>query len=617
MEPTAFAPPRAPARVIWWLVWITLLAGGAALLIFVLLPYPQARWLGDLFARDGNLESLSEDAFARLRLPLRSAGIILLALGAGWRVFQTRLLGAIAQLPAEMRLLLSRLPGDTRKAFRRLGAYFAQREIWLPSLLLLLLALAFRLPLINLPMMHDESYTVTVFAAQPLRLALSDYHFPNNHLFHTFLVHIHYHLFGASPWAVRLPALLAGALTAPAGYWLARRLYGKPAALLAGISIAAIPVLIHYSVTARGYSLVALFTLLTVALGLELRKNGNLFFWLLLALLGALGLHTIPIFAYPLAMLYAWLGLVWLAGKIAPARRKTFLAGMLLSGTLTLGFALLLYLPVFFNTGPASVFANQWLEPLEPQWFIPTVRSRIGETWQEWTQAIPVPAALLLSLGWLGALFYHQKISREAIPLQAGMLILPLVVLAQRANPWPRLWLFLVPLVLIAASAGLAAGAAALQRRLSLHFPLERALHATWIIILLASGAWFSAGIAPVGEKRYGDVEQSVRYVREHLREGEIVVITAPEDAPLWFYFQHYGIPSEILRRDIPFTGAYILVSRSHEQTYAQVIRERGPDAGFFAFDTIRLVERNSGMDVYWIEADHNAIRRHYGSSTP
>lgn len=594
-----------------------MLAGGAALLIFVLLPYPQARGVGDLFARDGSLESLTEETFARLRLPLRSAGIILLALGAGWRVFQVRLLHAIERLPAEIRSLFARLPGDTRAALRRSSAWLARREVWLPALLLLLLALAFRVPLINLPMMHDESYTVTVFAAKPLNIAISDYHFPNNHLFHTLLVHFTYHLFGPFPWAVRLPALLAGALLAPLGFWLGLRLYGKTAALVAGISIATAPVLIQYSVTARGYSLVAMFTLLAAALALELRQNGNLFFWLLLALCGALGLYTIPIFAYPLAMVYAWLGLVWLNGAVTPIRRKTFPVGILLCGMFTLGLAFLFYLPVFFNTGPASVFANQWLEPLAPEWFLPTVRSRLPEIWQEWTQGIPVPFAGLLSLGWIAALVLNAKLSHEPVPLQAGLLAIPLLVLVQRANPWPRLWLFLVPLVLIAASAGLTAGASILQQRLNLRFRIDHVLLSSWALIFLSIGALFSASVAPVGEKRYGDVEQSVQFVHEHLRAGELVIITAPEDAPLWFYLQQYNLPADILRRDAPFTGAYVLVSRAHDQTLQQVIRERGPDAGFFDFDSARLADRNGSMDVYWIEANHDAVRRYYSDSTP
>ena len=36
------------------------------------------------------------------------------------------------------------------------------------------------------PMRHDEAFTFTNYASKPLFVALSNYSFPNNHLFHTF-----------------------------------------------------------------------------------------------------------------------------------------------------------------------------------------------------------------------------------------------------------------------------------------------------------------------------------------------------------------------------------------------------------------------------------------------
>ncbi|PKO04579.1 MAG: hypothetical protein CVU41_16175 [Chloroflexi bacterium HGW-Chloroflexi-3] len=55
---------------------------------------------------------------------------------------------------------------------------------------------------------------------------LSDYHFPNNHVFHTFLVHLTYKLFGPYEWAVRMPAFIASLLLAPFGFIFAKRWYG-------------------------------------------------------------------------------------------------------------------------------------------------------------------------------------------------------------------------------------------------------------------------------------------------------------------------------------------------------------------------------------------------------
>ncbi|WP_322792809.1 hypothetical protein, partial [Bellilinea sp.] len=60
-----------------------------------------------------------------------------------------------------------------------------------------------------------------------------------------------------------------------------------------------------------------------------------------------------------------------------------------------------------------------------------------------------------------------------------------------------------------------------------------------------------------------------------------------------------------------------VLVSTAHQQTLEQVIRERGPDYGFFDFSTARRLASFGHMDVYLIEADHQAIERYYGSDPP
>ena len=65
---------------------------------------------------------------------------------------------------------------------------------------------------------------------------------------------------------MRLPAFTAGVLLVPAVYWLAKRLYDRWTALGAALLVAWWPTLINYSTNARGYTLVALFTLLTLTL---------------------------------------------------------------------------------------------------------------------------------------------------------------------------------------------------------------------------------------------------------------------------------------------------------------------------------------------------------------
>ena len=61
-----------------------------------------------------------------------------------------------------------------------------------------------------LPLRYDEATTYNNFVSKPLYVALANYATPNNHLLHTFLAKVSVGLAGNEPWAIRLPALLAG-----------------------------------------------------------------------------------------------------------------------------------------------------------------------------------------------------------------------------------------------------------------------------------------------------------------------------------------------------------------------------------------------------------------------
>ncbi|GIV63503.1 MAG: hypothetical protein KatS3mg045_0842 [Bellilinea sp.] len=594
-----------------------LLIFGFGLLLLSILPFPLARRLGDLLARDGSLELLTPALWQIFRGVLAISGLLLSGSAVVALRFPVQFRAAADWLTQTFINALQNLPADTKCAFSDFWNSLRRPETGLPAVALLIIGLILRWLFVNVPMEHDEAYTFSVFAVQPLRLGLSDYHYPNNHLFHTFLVHLSYRLFGIQPWTVRLPALLAGALLAPFGYGLARRIYSPATAWLAGLTIAVAPVLVSYSVNARGYTLLALFTLWNAGLALRLFHQGNSFLWLLLALSGALGIYTVPVFVYSLAMLYFWLFLVWLSGKLDQSRRFSFPLAVLFCSGLTLLLASLFYLPVFLNSGVKAVVANQWVEPVAREWFLPTFQSRLSETWREWTAFVHPALVALFVLGWMIGLVFHSRISPLPIPLQAGLVILPVIVFIQRPNPWAKIWLFLVPLMLIWASAGVTYLLKVLSRPFKNPMPVQSVLTVLLSITLLIGAVVFTVQRAPLGERRFGAVEQSLRFIQPQLQSGDLVIITAPEDAPLWYYFYQYNLPREMLRRDVPFRRAFILVSTAHSQTLEQVIRERGPDLGFFDFSTARQLAGFGHMEVYLVEADHQAIERNYGGSPP
>jgi 4-amino-4-deoxy-L-arabinose transferase-like glycosyltransferase len=479
---------------------------------------------------------------------------------------------------------------------------------------LTLSALLARLPFLSRPMQHDESYTFVTFASAPLKEALSDYNLPNNHLFHTLLVHISYVLFGDSPWAVRLPALLAGILIVPAAYGLARRLYNRQSGLLVAAMAAAAPVLISYSTNARGYTILAVLTLMTWSLGTYVRQHANSAAWLLLGILGALGFYTVPVFLNPYGILFTWLLLSFIFGNIGPdyKPRRRFLVWMFAAGTLAVILAILLYLPVFSVSGLHAVFGNSFVESLSFNDFRQTFPGRMVETWQEWTQSVSSILTGCLVIGLALSLVFHRRISAVRVPTQlAAVVWLAPELLLQRPNPWPKIWLALFPVVLIWCASGWIAPWLVSRPGVSRLVNWAAGLS---IAVVLAAGAVYCLTAGPVAAQT-GPVEQSVLYLRSHLTPGDVVVVSPPDDAPTWYYWRYYHLPEIYLQtKNQRFQRAYVLINHPFDQTVEQVIRQRGPDIGFVRLNTARLVQSFGDDDLYEVAPNNEALDKAFGT---
>jgi len=604
------------ARLAWFLVLAICLTAGAALLIFSFLTFDQARGVADLLARDGSLESFDSQLFSWLHLPLRIGGFLSLIKAAFLLVFPQRGQAFLGRIPRMILRGFRAFPSDLRASWTAVKHHLLRRDILLTLLGLTLFAVFARVGFIHTPMEHDEAYTFSVFAVQPLHLALSDYHFPNNHLFHTLLVHLSYRLLGPAVWAVRLPAFIAGVLLAPLGFLLARRLYGQWAGIVAGAAIASAPVLIDYSVNARGYTLLALFTLLGWIVGLELKQRSNLFWWSLLAVVCAIGIYTVPVFVYSAAMIFTWLGLTWLCGDDGKSNsRAHFLTGMLVSGLAALVLAVIFYLPVIRSSGLDSIIANPWVTPIPRELYWETLVSRTQETWIEWNQDISIEVTALVIVSWMASLAFYRRISTQRIPLQASLLILPVILWLHRPNPWAKIWLFLVPLMLIWASGGLIGIMNGIKNLFKMRVPLDKISVMVLSTALVIASGYHTIKYYPQVRPGAGPVEQAAVFLKSRLQEDQLIVVTAIDDAPFWYYAYQYHIPPASLRRDRPFRSAYVLVNRGLGQSLNTVIHERGPDAGFLDWESSKVVAQFDLIDVYLIQADHEVIQLEYGQN--
>lgn len=128
----------------------------------------------------------------------------------------------------------------------------------------LMLGLVIWLPHLDRGLSYDEIFTALHFVeVDSLWMTISTYHVFNNHIAYSILAFLSRAIFGEMEWALRLPAFMLG-LGGIFWLWvLSRRLFGAKVAILAALGMSLSPAYAVYSVSARGYTGMILFTLLS------------------------------------------------------------------------------------------------------------------------------------------------------------------------------------------------------------------------------------------------------------------------------------------------------------------------------------------------------------------
>jgi len=576
-----------------------LILAGLLLLAGSLLPYERLKPIADEFARDGSLER-----FTPALLVLFKPGLLIVALiciAAGGLVFVAR-----ERLSDRLGVLLQASP---RKALKRdlkelaaaLRAEMRHRRELGMLAIITLLAIVIRGLALSQPMLHDEAYTFIAFASKPFANAISNYSLPNNHVFHTVLVYLAYHLLGNQPWIIRLPAFVAGVAIIPLAYGAGSIYYSRKAGLLSAGLAAASPLLISYSANARGYTLVCAFTLCAVILAAYIKDHPNSFTWALFVLACALGFYTIPIMLYPFGMVVAWLILSHLVGDTSDAYTKpalgepgnngksnkgAFWKYLVVACLLVAGLTALLYLPIFLNSGIEAVVNNSYVRPddsaISPifgEVLLEQIRSRVASTAEQWTAGIPRGAGMLSVVGFIASLALHKRISRHKAPVQVAAVLWILVAIAlQKVAPLARVWMFLLPLYIIWSVAGILG-------LLQLAIPARFQPQAGWVALLAAvliPGVMLVSTLAQTAAlgNDPGAEEGITLYLQDHIQPGDIVVTQSPIATPLQYYFQQYRLPPGCFDYQAADPQKlWVVVSRRYDQTVESVLRRRGLDA--------------------------------------
>ncbi len=503
-----------------------------ALALASLASYASVKARLDGFASDGDADVSRADFDAivlRLRLAAALAGVVAVGMYGARR----RAGGALAAL-------LGSIPAALAALWRGLRSWVAtESRVHVATLGLLVVGAALvRLDFLFQPMRYDESVTYVHYASRPWYIALSTYTAPNNHVFHSLLVHVSTALLGGAPWAIRLPAFAAGVLLVPATYLAARVFYGRQAALVAAALVAASSALVEYSTNARGYTIVALVFLLLLALAPRLCAGATPAAWLAFALLAAVGLWTVPVLLYGLGAV-----VVWLVVSVVRAGESRLLARRLVPALVAAALlTALLYAPVVAASGLHSLVGNQFVGSRSWGYVGGHLPHSLASVVRQWHRDLPLPLAAMLGAAFAVALVAHRRVGRVWFPpaLAAVVGIVPLVA-AQRVVPFERVWLFLLPLYLTTAAAGLVFVLRPLAARAGGPDALAVAL-----ALALAGGLGGNAVASRAvyrseDTSTFRDGEDVAALLDSRLRSGDKVLVAPPADAILEYWLRRRG----------------------------------------------------------------------------
>ncbi len=430
-----------------WPRWLVVLAAIAVLLPLLGAVTPSS-WLHGLAARLEHSGDLTPDRLLRFRLVFGLLFLAHAALGA-WVLLRAR--GPVAEVGNELRSEQDSV-GPVAAARRIIAWLTAPGTLHVLCLVVILAAGTYkRLGYLTIPMDYDEAYSFLNYARRPLYQGLADYNSTNNHLLNTLFMHTSFQAFGQQEWALRLHVFAAGSALIGFTYIVARTMISAEAAIVAAALVAASDVLVNYSVNARGYVLVAWFTIQIILASWRLgeREVQPLAVdWLAAAVAAVLGLFAMPIMIYAIVGCTGWLG--WQFIRRGPAGRAALLklvTWTILSAVCTLW----LYAPALVYRGIEAwqhrfVAPQDWrvcLARTPAAWFIAV------KSWSE--GSVPWQATAVFGLVGLVCLWFTQ---RRALGLIGTVLGATFVVMCvQRVTPPPRIFAFLAPAFAVLAAA--------------------------------------------------------------------------------------------------------------------------------------------------------------------
>jgi len=435
--------------------------------------------------------------------------------------------------------------------------------------LIIILASGLRIFYLFQPMRYDEAFTFVYYVSKPFLTGMSDYSYPNNHIFHTLLARVSYLILGNHPPVIRLPAFLAGILLVPASYIVTRIFYNKYAALLTAGLVASSSLLVEFSANARGYTMICLFFLITMALASYLMKNKSSYGWFLFSLFSALGFYTVPIMLYPFGIIAAWL-LVSILFQNTHLSRKYLLKEFFTSILIMSLMIIILYTPVILESGLKSLLFNKFVESKDYLYFFRNITPSLLAIWREWNRDIPFVITLIFLSGFFFSLIFHGKISSWRFSVATGVIIwLVPIVIIQRVIPPERTLLFLLPLYAGMSVSGLYYLVKSIRPVICNYQSVISVILTVILSLFLSANILYRDSIYLSNPDR--EDESVALFLKDYLEPGDYI-ITQEYSSTLNYYFDFYCISLDYLGKNRLNPGRIlVMVYKSRNQTLEEI----------------------------------------------
>jgi hypothetical protein len=274
--------------------------------------------------------------------------------------------------------------------------------------------------------------------------------------------------------------------------------------------------------------------------GAHVAKTPSIAASAILSSISALGLMTMPSMAFPIAGIYLWLVCLLLLN--GSSLKRILCAFVIPCAIMTVGFSAVLYSPV--------IFVSNGLEPLLANEFVQSQPSEVffGQTYPHFARTLAhysrdIPGLILLFCLILMVMGIYSAARTRNWPI---LLLLPsvlvasgLIFLLKHAVPFPRTWIYMIPIVLLIADAGFTHCIEKLSSRFQFFVNQGMVLAGVFFAVFLVST---NAIVRYPDTSTFPEAPLVASYLKAVMNDGDRVYAMFPADYPTYFYLWYQGL---------------------------------------------------------------------------